>query len=412
VATSGPRYPALTGSQIGPSGDNDWISTSPVGADDGSEAQITAATFDAGDTSYRLLTFTYGFDADVPAGATINGIVVEIDRRCFAGAASDNEVQLRAPSVGQVGSNKAAAGAWPGTLTVATYGGATDTWAAGLTAADVRHTDFGVSLIVNATAANTDIGVDFIRVTVTYTAGADTALAGSSASTSSANGVLTTAIQLVASAASAATAAAVLATSIVLAGSVAASTTAAASLTTGIALGGSATGASGGSAGLSTSIALVGSTAGTSSAAGTFAADTALAGTVSAIATASASLTTAIPVGGDVTGSSGASGVLTTQISLAGLFAGASGADANLTVGNPLVGSTAGAADAAGVLITQITLAGSAAGTSGADATWAASSETIGGHPPDLVATHVRLTVLALSPDLGVQAMHARPEID
>lgn len=169
MATAGPRYPGTTASEIGPSGDNDWISTSPISADDGSEAQITAATYDAADHSYRLKATNFGFDADVPDGSTINGITVEIDRRCFAGAAQDQEVRLYDSTATLVGDDKQTATAWPATLGIATYGGASDTWAAGLDSTDIRSANFGVALIVLADAANTDIGVDFIRVTVDYT---------------------------------------------------------------------------------------------------------------------------------------------------------------------------------------------------------------------------------------------------
>lgn len=174
MATAGPRYPGTVATEIGPSGDNDWLTASNVGANDGSEAQITAATYDAADHSYRLKATNFGFDADIPAGSTINGITVEIERRAFAGAAEDQEVRLYDSTSTLVGDDKQTATAWPATAGVATYGGAADTWTAGLDADDIRSAGFGVALIVLATAANTDIGVDFIRVTIDYTAPAFT----------------------------------------------------------------------------------------------------------------------------------------------------------------------------------------------------------------------------------------------
>ena len=165
MATQGPLYPGTVATEVGPSGDNDWLTPSNVGADDGSEAQITAATYDSGDHSYRLMATNFGFDV----AGTINGITVEIDRRCFAGTARDQEVRLYNASSTLVGDDKATATAWPVSTAVATYGASNDTWAAGLTAADINSANFGVALIVAATAANVDIGVDFIRVTVTYT---------------------------------------------------------------------------------------------------------------------------------------------------------------------------------------------------------------------------------------------------
>lgn len=172
MATSGPRYPGTVATEIGPAGANDWTSASSVGADDGTEAQITAPTYDAGDHSYRMMATNFGFSADINAGSTINGITVEIDRRAFAGAAQDQEVRLYDSTGTLVGDDKQTATAWPATSAIATYGGAADTWTSGLDAADVRSAGFGVALIVLADAANTDIGVDFIRVTVDYTPGA------------------------------------------------------------------------------------------------------------------------------------------------------------------------------------------------------------------------------------------------
>ena len=167
MASEGPLYPGTVATEAGPSGDNDWVNPGNVSADDDSLADITAPTFDAGDDSFRLIASNFGFT--IPAGSTIDGIVVEIERSNAAGASSDNEVRLYDSTATLVGDNKAAGGDWPTALTLATYGGAADTWTAGLDDVDVNDPDFGVAFIVNADAANTDIAVDFIRVTVYYT---------------------------------------------------------------------------------------------------------------------------------------------------------------------------------------------------------------------------------------------------
>src|SRR3972149_9038157 len=121
--TAGPRYPGTVATEVGPSGANDWLTASNVGADDGSEAQITHATYDAGDISFRLRArFTNG-QFTIPAGATIDGVVVEIDRRCFAGAARDYRVQLEDFGT-LIGSNKAPAAPCPGAGAVVSPGGA------------------------------------------------------------------------------------------------------------------------------------------------------------------------------------------------------------------------------------------------------------------------------------------------
>lgn len=192
MASEGPLFPsaAVNLSNAGSSENTDaWVNPTNVGADDGSEASITAASYDSPDISQILVASGFGFT--VADGSTITGIVVEIDRRNSAGAASDNRVQLAKGTTfaSLVGSNKAdTATDWPTTTGVASYGtGTTDLWGTTWTPAEIRASSFAVFLSVQADAANTDIQVDFIRVTVHYTAPAATnAAAGNAAGTGSA----------------------------------------------------------------------------------------------------------------------------------------------------------------------------------------------------------------------------------
>ena len=169
----GPRYPATAASlaNAGTSENSDaWVNPTNVGADDGSEATITAATYDSPDISELLVASNFGFS--IPAGSAIDGIVVEIERRNSAGAASDNRVQLAIGTafVNLVGTNKADLPTdWPTTVGVATYGSATDSWSSGLRYDQVNSSGFAVFLSAQADAANTDIQVDYIRVTIHYT---------------------------------------------------------------------------------------------------------------------------------------------------------------------------------------------------------------------------------------------------
>lgn len=171
MASQGPNYGgSITTAAVGSENAEDWVNPSNAGADDGSEASITAATFDSPDVSYWLWATNFGFS--VPAGATINGLQVEIKRRCSAGAAVDNRVSFYDTSVGNtnLSDNKFSGTAWPASSTVATYGGPTDTWnIAGIDATFVNQADFGLVLSVKANAADTDVHVDYMRVTVFYT---------------------------------------------------------------------------------------------------------------------------------------------------------------------------------------------------------------------------------------------------
>lgn len=170
MATQGPRYPTSVNNVIAaPEDDDGWVNPTFVGADDANEAVITAATFDAGDTSKQMVTLGYGFT--IPSGSTIDGITVEIMRRNSAGAASDFRVQLRNAAGSLIGTNKAdTATDWPTAEALATYGGAADTWTASPTVAMVNDASFGVVLSVDADAANTDVQVRYVRITINYTA--------------------------------------------------------------------------------------------------------------------------------------------------------------------------------------------------------------------------------------------------
>lgn len=174
MASEGPRYPATATnlSNAGSSEDKDaWVSPTNVGADDGTTASITAASFDSPDISQILVASSFGFT--IPGGSTIDGIVVEIDRNNAAGAASDNRVQLAKGTAfaDLVGANKAdTATDWPAALATVSYGtGTTDLWGTTWTVAEINAPTFAVFLSVQADAANTDVAVDFIRVTVYYT---------------------------------------------------------------------------------------------------------------------------------------------------------------------------------------------------------------------------------------------------
>ena len=154
---------------VTPYDDNDWTSVGNVGADDGSNASITAASYDTNDYSYVIRASNYS--AGVPAGATIDGIKVEIEGYCDTNELSkDVLVQLSKDNAALVGDNYAKGTDLETSATVRTYGGAADKWGTTWTAAEVNATDFAVHFAYQATQANSDLYVDFVRVTIYYTA--------------------------------------------------------------------------------------------------------------------------------------------------------------------------------------------------------------------------------------------------
>lgn len=177
MATQGPLYPGSTANLIEAStleNKDAWQNPGNIVSDNGTEATIVAASYDSPDISQILVASNFGFTTS----GTIDGITVEIDRRSIvASSGKDFRVQLATGTTfaSLVGTNKAVpATIWPTTSGIATYGGAADTWSAGLTAAQVNAAGFAVMLSCQANIANADVGVDFIRVTVTYTPPADT----------------------------------------------------------------------------------------------------------------------------------------------------------------------------------------------------------------------------------------------
>ena len=99
------------------------------------------------DASGALTATNFGFA--IPAGAEINGILVEIERETNTTGSlpiSDHSVQI-IKSDGSIGSvNKASTEPWPPTDTYASYGGLGDNWDESWTPGDINDADFGVIL--------------------------------------------------------------------------------------------------------------------------------------------------------------------------------------------------------------------------------------------------------------------------
>ena len=135
-------------------------------------------------TTNALELTNFGFN--LPTGATIDGIQVDITRNqssglsltilgiTINGSVNDNLVQLVGPGVTSV--NKAAAGAWPAASGTAVYGSSTDVWGPTVwTAAMVNSPSFGVDL---SAAINGGVlfginlipgaSVDAVTINITY----------------------------------------------------------------------------------------------------------------------------------------------------------------------------------------------------------------------------------------------------
>ena len=164
MATAGPNFPA-TASNSAADGAIAWQNPGNVSSDNGTEATISATTFDNGVISHYLLAQNYSFA--VPDGSTINGITMAFERRATAGGAVDRTINMFVGGT-IAPDNKAAGGTWAGLSTV-TYGGAADTWGRTWTPTEINSANFGAIIQCNANANDSAVAIDFVRVMVTYT---------------------------------------------------------------------------------------------------------------------------------------------------------------------------------------------------------------------------------------------------
>jgi hypothetical protein len=144
-----------------------WTNPSNAVASDNVRASINGAT---GATSHYLKATGFGFS--IPTGATIDGIVLEIERAKGAldAAAKDSSVKLvKGGTVS--GTDKAdTVTVWPSGDAYATYGSPTDLWGQSWTPSDINDSTFGAALSAQITFADfgSDAVVDHMRITVYY----------------------------------------------------------------------------------------------------------------------------------------------------------------------------------------------------------------------------------------------------
>lgn len=126
-----------------------------------------------------------GLSSTVPAGATINGITVKIERY-NAGAANDfpttivdSAIYLTKDGSTVIGNNKSTGATWQSSdnNTTVDFGSSSDLWGTTFTAAEVNASTFGVmispALSVNGQGENgSSAKIDQVIITVDYTGGA------------------------------------------------------------------------------------------------------------------------------------------------------------------------------------------------------------------------------------------------
>lgn len=175
AATTGATFPGAastsgggTGSSWSYSGGGFSTLIDALNADGGRYARSDVS--DEGFSRYLYMT-DFGFS--IPAGATIDGITVTMNRwreTATGGGIQDSQVTLSGGTL--AGDNKAEAGLWSTSDTnVDTFGGASDTWGNTWTPAQINSSNFGVTLRVynTHTSSEREARVDYVTITVTYT---------------------------------------------------------------------------------------------------------------------------------------------------------------------------------------------------------------------------------------------------
>ncbi|KKN00681.1 hypothetical protein LCGC14_1135380, partial [marine sediment metagenome] len=109
------------------------------------------------------------FNANIAPGSNITGIEVGIDKYATVSSIIDYDIRLRRASE-QVGDNKSLGNFWSTSDIDAysTYGGAGDTWNAGLSVSDITSSNFGVDFAAITSGSNSNASVDHIRVKIYF----------------------------------------------------------------------------------------------------------------------------------------------------------------------------------------------------------------------------------------------------
>lgn len=169
MATQGPNSPGTTANDASV-GTRTWSNVGSPGNAGASDNAYSQVTTDGGPkTSQYLKATNFGFS--IPAGSTINGIEVNLERKKTLGDGDVTHNQARIVKAGTISTSDKTV-TWPTTEAVQTLGSSSDLWGETWTADDINSstTGFAVSVNVDDGGGPTATAfVDHITMTVTYT---------------------------------------------------------------------------------------------------------------------------------------------------------------------------------------------------------------------------------------------------
>lgn len=152
-------------------GGSSWANIGNIYTSNNNHASCTLAK----GSNPSFILEAYGMGGAVPAGSTINGIQVLIERQCSYDEGGDqvNDSAIRLmKNLAIVGDNKASGAKIAGETTIY-YGGAEDLWGTTWSVAEVNHANFGISAVFTESVggSNCNLSVDYIDIKVFYTEG-------------------------------------------------------------------------------------------------------------------------------------------------------------------------------------------------------------------------------------------------
>ncbi len=162
MANVGPTLPSTAVDNGG--GSTVWSNPDNVKASNDTYATASLGTISSFSNYIKVTNF--GFS--IPTSATINGVVVEVERKGTGPDITDRNIRLVVSDVIN-GDSKPSATVW-GSEATENYGGASDLWGLALTRANVVASNFGVAVSCKHIGGFSTASIDSIKMTVHYTA--------------------------------------------------------------------------------------------------------------------------------------------------------------------------------------------------------------------------------------------------
>lgn len=148
------------------------IWTNPTNVYTSNNVKATNLIYDFNSTHYLKAT-NFGFS--IPSGATIDGIIVEVEVAEPGGLGSISTTEIKLVKGGTISGTSRhgdSSSFWPNSDTYLTYGSSTQLWGLTWTDSDINASNFGVAIRAfnSSLKFQTTIAIDHIRITVYYTA--------------------------------------------------------------------------------------------------------------------------------------------------------------------------------------------------------------------------------------------------